>query len=266
MGNGEPALRKPRSPLNPWLAGLAFPICGFQFLIGLVLLGGWAGPVWAQGASAVVTGAERVFVRRGPGTEFPPFATLVQGTTVEIKEMQGEWARIATGSGQVGYVNSNFLAPRGEAEHPSAPAPAPGHVQPTPATSDAPSLRALSERNKALDAEIQSLQAQLSDVSARATAAPTPAPSPGPTTGGADQLRGDLSRLTVAVETLQRRLDAAPANESPMSSPPGPMDGAPRALSSAAVVLGVLGLLVGWLLGSRYGRRQERGRRSRVRF
>jgi hypothetical protein len=37
-------------------------------------------------------------------------------------------------------------------------------------------------------------------------------------------------------------------------------------LSSTALVLGVIGLLIGWLVGAAYGRNQERGRRSRIRF
>ena len=46
--------------------------------------------VWGQGSSTVVvTGTKRVLVRRGPGTGFPPFAALTNGSAVEVLEMRG---------------------------------------------------------------------------------------------------------------------------------------------------------------------------------
>ena len=39
----------------------------------------------AQSNTAVVTGTQRVFVRRGAGTEFPAFATLERGSVVEVQ-------------------------------------------------------------------------------------------------------------------------------------------------------------------------------------
>src|SRR5271169_5626060 len=59
-----------------------FPL--FVFLLSFsVLLAAGTAAVWAQGNVAIVAG-DHVFIRRGPGTEFPPFATLDAGSTVEV--------------------------------------------------------------------------------------------------------------------------------------------------------------------------------------
>ena len=86
----------------------------FSLVVGLLAL--HPALIWAQPTTAIVTGTERVFVRRGPGNEFAPFASIPSGSTVDVQEMSGEWAKIVTASGQVGYINSNFLALPGEQE------------------------------------------------------------------------------------------------------------------------------------------------------
>ncbi|HXQ21542.1 MAG TPA: SH3 domain-containing protein [Candidatus Acidoferrales bacterium] len=222
----------------------------------------------------MVTGAKRVFVRRGPGLEFQPFATLTNGTTVDVQEMQGEWARITTVGGQVGYVNSTFLSLPAEAERQSATPAAPPPPGTAPVRSEAAPLHAVNERNKALEAEVRSLQQELEAQKSRAEATPVAAPA-ATTPGGAtdiEQLKGQLAHLTTAVEGLQRGLaDARLAAEPPAATtttttPATPAEGSPHSVTSTAILLGVVGLGVGWLMGSAFGRRQERGRRSRVRF
>jgi len=235
----------------------------------------FASTAGAQGNTVLVTGAERVFVRRGPGTEFPPFATLTKGSTVEVQEMRGEWARITTASGQTGYINSTFLALPGEREKEhTAASPAPSATAPAVTTpvaaagaSEAAALRAATERNKNLEAQVHGLQQELADQKTRAEATPACAAASTPMPGGpaAEQLHSELARLTVAVENMQRRLDVLPVTEVP-SANAGSGDGSSHLLSPGAVLLGMLGVLAGWLFGSSYGRRQERGRRSRIRF
>jgi len=211
-----------------------------------------------------VTGSARVHIRRGPGTEFPALATLTMGTTLEVQEMNGEWARVLTPGGQVGYVNSNFLALPGEtstAERESPPA-TPVAPAESPAPQESAALRGLNEQNKALGAEIRRLQDELAAIKNR----PDPTLAPAPPAADNEKLQPELARLTSAVEALQRRLDSAPANEvgAPLSS--SPIDGTAHVLSPTALLLGISGLVVGWLMGRAYGRRQERTRRSRVRF
>src|SRR5574337_1505652 len=115
--NSAKGLRQPAR-----VSGTRFAAPRFRASITCLLVSlATATATWAQGNTAVITGAEHVFIRRGPGTEFPPFATLSQGATVEIQEMLGEWARIRTVTGQSGYVRSTFLSPIGE--RPPAPPP-----------------------------------------------------------------------------------------------------------------------------------------------
>ncbi len=267
MRNGKPVTRKSRGSRFRWL-GFAFPVFCFLFSISFLLP-----PVsWGQGGTAVVTGTKRVFVRRGPGLEFPPFATLTNGTAVDIQEMQGEWARITTVGGQVGYVNSTFLALPGEGERSSATPAAPA-AGAAPARSETAAFRAVNERNKALEAEVRSLQQELEAIKSRPETTPAAAPAAVTPAGSTDvaQLQGQLARLTTAVEGLQRgladtRLAAEPAAGTTTSTTPTTSEGAPHSVSSTAILVGVLALGLGWLMGSAFGRRQERGRRSRVRF
>jgi len=230
---------------------------------------------WAEDEASVTVGVERLYVRRGPGTEFPPFATLTKGDTVEVQEMQGEWARIVTGSGQTGYVRSTFLIAPGEREKvaPATPAAHPtnspaAHAAATPvATPESAALRAAGERTRTLEAEVRTLQQQLAELQrkgeSKATAAPSPVetltaftptlaepaaapstPAAGSSSGSLELVRGELARLTLAVDELQRRLDARPALEGPATSGEG----------------------AGWTIGSSTGRKSDRSRRPRMRF
>ena len=264
----------------------------------VALLSGMATLVWGQGNNtALITGAERVLIRRGPGRKFPPFAALTEGSAVEVQEMQGEWSRVKTASGQVGYVHSNFLALPSEAGAAATPQPA---AQPTPqptaqptlrptvqptlrptaqptpqptaqptpqptARSDSAALNVLTEKNKALEGQVSALQAELSALKSRTALPAEPAPTAA-ASSDAVEMRAELKRLTAAVEGLRQRVGgSAPSGEAPAASTASaePPD---RNVSPAALLLGAVGLLTGWLLGAAYGRNQDRGRRSRIRF
>jgi len=227
-----------------------------------------AGAALAQGGAAVVTGAERVFIRRGPGTEFPPFASIAKGSSVEVEEMQGEWARIKTATGQSGYINSNFLALPGEhAEHPAAasapPPPGTEHKPVDQAKHDTAADHKLAERNQQLEADVQRLQAELAAAQQAQTAPATAVPVP---TGASDleKVQAELARLSVNIEALERRIDTHAPDAAPLIGDPTTRESS--GVSASAALLGVFGALIGWLLGNAYGRRHERGRRPRVRF
>lgn len=273
MGNQKPAIRKSAPPR-------CFNVIGVGFLFLISLLPSIAG---AQTGTALVVGAERLFVRRGPGTEFPPFATLTKGDTVEVQEMQGEWARIMTGGGQTGYVRSNFLVSPGEREKPAVtltPVPT-SAAKPQPAAAESSALRAASERNKALEAELNKLQQRMAELKSRSEAAlapvvvtaapvvptavtPTPASMAAPA-AGTEQLQAEIRRLTAVVEALQHRLDTRPPVEG-VPPPVMPIEATPHSFSSGALAFGVIGVAIGWLAGSTLGRKQDRSRRSRIRF
>jgi hypothetical protein len=84
--------------------------------------------------------------------------------------------------------------------------------------------------------------------------------------GEIEKLHGDVARLTTTVEQLQRRLGADAPKDSVPPLQTSPADGDSRVMTSTAILLAAIGLCVGWLLGNAYGRRQERGRRPRVRL
>jgi len=72
----------------------------------------------------------------------------------------------------------------------------------------------------------------------------------------------EVRRLTDAVAALQRRIEE---NE-PIDNGFSGVNGDDGSVSGGAILLGLLGVAGGMYIGSRYGRAQERGRRSRIRF
>ncbi len=268
MAKREPANTEPL-PRPLVLCRLKSHVVHLGFVLLLATLASFAAAAWAQGNTAVVTGAEHVFIRRGPGTEFPPFATLMEGSTVEVQEMHGEWARVLTASGQSGYVKSNFLGLPGErstASTPSGPAAVATRAPAAPtAQSPAAVARALTEENQKLTAQIEDLQQQLAALKAQAEATPTAAPTPAAAVD-ADRLGAELARLNATVQQLQQRLETEPPRVNVSPLPSLPADAPAHVVTSTTILLAVVGLCLGWLIGNAYGRRQERGRRPRVRL
>ena len=232
-----------------------------------ILLSGLAITAWGQGNTAVVTGSQRVFVRRGPGTDFPAFATLTRGSVVEVQAMQGEWSRVKTAGGQVGYIHSNFLALPNEAGSAAASEARGAHPTPQPPSrADAGGLTTLTEKNTALEAQVKALQEELTALKSRPAPPAEPAPTAVAASADTEALRAELKRLTAAVEGLQSRGGGnVPSSDAPATGA-APAEASERSVPSTALVLGAVGLLLGWLLGAAYGRNQERGRRSRIRF
>ena len=233
----------------------------------------------AQGSMAIVTGAEHVFIRRGPGTEFPPFANLSAGAKVEIQEMRGEWARVLTASGQSGYVRSNFLALATEQRPVSAPTAITATAAPRAPSATATSrvtsptagatrqTAAPQQTGQAAGASPESQRVLEDSTPARGGSdqVPTPSLSSSPSRNELEKLHADLVRLNSSVEQLQHLLNLVSARESPLPLAGTSAEGSSM-LVSTGILLGAVGLCVGWLLGNAYGRRQERGRRPRVRL
>jgi SH3 domain protein len=250
--------------------------------MGLVLALG-VRTAWAQPPTpAVVRGADKLVVRRGPGKKFPVFAVLNRGAKVDVQELDGEWARIVTAAGQRGYVNSTFLALPNEREKPAAHAPEPGELRTANERLHAleaelhgandrvkaldAELRTAAERNKSLDAEVSTLQQELAALKAGGAAAPALAAGADAGALSTEKLQTELARLAGAVEGLQHRFDARPMSEPGLPTTTVFGEDPPPLISAAAVLLGMVGILVGWFLGGVFGRKQERGRRSRIRF
>ncbi|MBI4518613.1 MAG: SH3 domain-containing protein [Deltaproteobacteria bacterium] len=211
----------------------------------------------ADTSVAVVSGAELLYVRRGPGTNFPAFATIERGERVEVERLEGVWAQVRLASGQNGYVHSTFLAFPGEKgatvmvlATPTAPAATLTRTQVTRTSSPAPTPS----------------PTVTPTVVYEPTATPTPpaaALSPD-AAGDSDEvkaLRREVERLTTTVDTLHKRLGdwqaqpntSAATGEHPWRTP-------------TITVLVLIALLVGWVAGGAYGRHSERQRRNRIRF
>jgi hypothetical protein len=264
MKNWKPTTGGLAAALRGAIGGVLWPVTRLLLHAGLCLIlfsGFHTNPAGAQGSPAVVTGAERLVVRRGPGKGYRPVATLSRGSTVDVQEIRGEWARIVTEQGEKGYVKSTFLVlPTDKQRRGGSPAVA--TVPAAAATAPASDSAALQERNKALEAEVDSLRQELADSQNRREPTPMPAANPAPPIP--EQWHAELARLTTAVEGLQRRIDARAAGDDAV--PITPMDGGGHTVSAMSMLFGMIGILVGWLIGGTFGRKQDRGRRTRIRF
>jgi uncharacterized protein YgiM (DUF1202 family) len=217
----------------------------------------------AESRPAVVEGTTQLFIRRGPGTEFPPFATLTGGSQVQVEETHGAWARVTTASGQVGYVHARFLKMARAAETAPPPTSESATVQPTRWMS--PTGAAPTEIRTSTATEVEEQTTPVIEP----TATPVELPlepqvrgSAGPPVSLPDE-QAEIRRLADAVEALGRRFDQRlPLPNGAGSTMIEPTTG----VSGGAVLLGLLGVIVGWLLGATYQRNKERGRRSRIRL
>jgi Bacterial SH3 domain len=190
--------------------------------------------------SASVRGVEAVNVRRGPGPETPAFVALTRGAHVLVEEVNGQWARVTLESGETGYINAAYLT-----LEPGATFPPPSTPTATPSPEGSPPqvdpLSAGAVETPGRDALERQL-AQLRDrLNALESAVSTP-PAGEPTVGAAGEAARPAAPLPTSVP------------------PPDQLDIGP------SLALAGVGLVVGFLLGTVYGQRQERHRRSRVRF
>ena len=203
-------------------------------------------------AVAVVRGAELVYLRRGPGTSHQAFRTVARGTEVTVETIEGSWARIRTAEGETGYVNSSFL------EIESGAVPADSTEEPTrePALEAAAAALPSPTPQASADARAKPVE------EARASANSDPRTSAAPSESGGD-VRADVRRLLALTEEMHRQVVGERALPIP-----APYSGTSREAPGAASTLALTGagLVVGFLIGTGYGRYQERNRRNRVRF
>jgi hypothetical protein len=199
-----------------------------------------ARPGWGEPVTATVRGVEAVNVRRGPGTESPAFRALARGSRVRVDEVSEQWARVILADGESGYVNVTYLQLQPGATFP----PAATHTAAPPAAA-APGV---------------------TDAVPAVAGGETPRPEA--VEGQLAQLRERLAALESAVVTPQAGEPAAASGEAmrpvvPLAAPLAPPD---QLDIGPSLALAGVGLVLGFILGAIYGQRQERRRRSRVRF
>lgn len=215
---------------------------------------------------AIVAGADMVFVRRGPGMNFPPFARLNKDSVITIKGHQGEWVQIETASAQTGFVHSRYLTllDQEEGALPGTPPAAASEASPSPLEEDADA------ENGGADGDAPWLvdTAPAPEILAVAPVdgGVSPWHPPHRTSMAAERaaIAEEVRALAAAVASLERRI----VDNEPID------DGFGRARQESdsgsvlggAVLLGLLCTALGWFLGSRYSRAQERGRQARIRF
>ena len=197
-----------------------------------------AAPAGAAPIKATIKGAESVNVRRGPGPETPAFVALHRGDTVRVEERTGQWALVVLESGERGYINAAFIDLAPGATIPEA--------APTEIAAETPSGEATPEPTAtvvaappAIDRELAALRERLASLEASMQQ------------GGA----GSHAHADGAEGGIE-----PPAPVPALVEPPATLDVGP------SLALAGVGLVVGFLIGTFYGSRQERNRRTRVRF
>jgi hypothetical protein len=229
--------------------------------LAVMLIASTAAAAHAAG-KATVRGAEAVNVRREPSPDSPALVSLRKGSVVRVEKVIDGWAQVTTESGTQGYVKAVFLdLPHGipveEAESVAtavvvATPPATLAEAPTEPAAATPEVRAEAGHREPLEVEVAQLRDRLAALESAVVTTPA-----------------------VATPAAQREEPepeaAAPADRSagePVrpARPIRPVVPEPQEIGPSSLALAGVGLVLGFLIGAAYGQRQERNRRTRVRF
>ena len=213
-------------------------------LVGLVLLTILEISAFAEPAE--ISGIDKVYLRAGPGTETEPLIVLNAGDRVNTLGNEGNWTKVETSDGKVGFVYHRYVLASAEA---GAAAPSPRAVPPAEGATAAsaglaePSPTAAGEAPKdAVAAEIAGLRAQLADLRQKVQ-----------------------ERAAENAEPLGTN-GIAPSSGSAIDAPAAAPTPSAREQGVGVLAVALLSLLVGWVLGSAFGRRRSRSQRPRLRF
>jgi hypothetical protein len=212
-----------------------------------------------EGTIGTVRGAEALYVREGPGTEYAAFDTLLKGVEVEVEAVEGSWATVRTAAGRRGYVHATFLELRGD--------PSPGGQQNEAADAQAARAAAAQPAEAAeppAERDSPSGQAPAGSEPLRADSPVAAAPLAASGAAAEDELLTDVKRILRLTEELHGQFAKRSVGDGGSAQT---MEGSPRAPGVASTLaLSGIGILFGFIVGSLYGRHLERNRRTRVRF
>ena len=232
-------------------------------------------------APAEISGIDKIYLREGPGSEQPAIGVLSAGDPVEILDIEGSWTKVQTSDGKVGYVYHRYVHPRvgepvapsGQPKPPGTPPPSSAFYSPRPAVTSPPQAAAVQRPPTAVPQAI-------------VAASPSPVPE---LSAELAVLRAELADLKQKIQQQQTELSGEQAIPHGTVSSPGSADApelggsraaandppppSPSALSARDQGIGILmialfSLVVGWVLGSAFGRRggPRSGRGGRLRF
>jgi len=201
---------------------------------------------------ATVRGAEVLNVRRAPSLDSPPFATLPKGTEVSVEKVSDGWALINLPGGHQGYAKAVYLdLSAGGAVARDTPVAA---LTFTPALTPSPLATATSEAvaattpHGAVERELAQLRTRMAALESAVAVTP----------GAPAARREDAGSVPAApaIGEATRTAVLLPSAVPPLEQ---------QEIGPSLALAGV-GLVIGFFLGAAYGRRQERNRRTRVRF
>jgi SH3 domain protein len=214
----------------------------------------------AGAVPAVVSGAEALNLRRGPGTESQAFAQLVRGQQVEATKVIGKWTLVRTQGGAEGWVQKQYLTFPGEQPQVEPETTPPATPARTPPANRAEELQQLHDEVSRLTVERDALRGQLAHQPPAAAAA-ADAPRSEST-----RMQADIQQLLQLTQELRQMVASQrQPGGSTTQSASAPTTESDSWLMSNGWVL-TTSLIVGVLGGMVYGRAQERRRRNRIRF
>jgi septal ring factor EnvC (AmiA/AmiB activator) len=167
-----------------------------------------AWPTSARGAELPATGVvavDRLHLRSGPGTDYPPVALLNKGSRVQIVAAADDWLKVHAGKHR-GYVSgkAGFLVRDA------------GRIVPATATHQARDIQRMQEEAAVIDRRIEEHHATLETVRAKETSAAERLEALEAAISGkrqqATQLRGTIAALEARIDGTQAEKQAVAAD------------------------------------------------------
>jgi uncharacterized protein YgiM (DUF1202 family) len=233
-------------------------------------------------AQAEIVGIPKIYLRAGPSADEPPLAILSAGDVVDVVDIEGSWTKVHTTDGKIGYIYHRYVTPKLATEAGAAresppttmPSAEAAHPDSFPAASAAAESVVRSTAPLEAPATVAAPEAPAGDLGAAPSAERSPSEE---LSVQVASLRAEIADLKEKVQNRQAQLAAepgaaaVPSATDGLATPPGTATTPAAPISGRDQAVGVLmiaafSLVIGWVLGSTFGRRGSRSRGSRLRF